>query len=76
MKIKLLETTVADKRFVRAGSVEDISESDAKMLILLGKAVAVEAEEAPAKIGLTEEELNTKVAEAAVQTKLKRSRKK
>ena len=75
MKVKILRTTVADGRFVRAGSVEDISDKDGKTLILLGKAEAVEALNAPV-IGMTEEELNTKVAEAAVETKLKRSRKK
>lgn len=76
MKVKILRTTVADGGFVRAGDVVTISDSDAKTLILLGKAIAVEAEEAPAKIGLTEEELNTKVAEAMVENKLKRGRKK
>lgn len=75
MKIKILRTTVADARFVRAGNVEDVSDKDAQILILLGKAVAVEAEEAPAVVGLTEEELNTKVAEAAIETKLKRTKK-
>ena len=43
MKIKILRTTVADKRIVRADSVEDVSDKDAKALILLGKAVAVDA---------------------------------
>lgn len=77
MKIKILRTTVANGGFVRAGEVVELPEGDAKSLILLGKAIAVEAEEAPAAVvGLTEEELNTKVAEAIVETKLKRSRKK
>lgn len=76
MKIAILKTTVANGGFVRAGTVVDISDADAKSLILLGKAKSVEAEEAPVNVGITEEELNTKVAEAAVETKLKRTRKK
>ena len=44
MQIKILKTTVADGRFVRAGSVEDVSDADAKLLIGSGKAVlAVDA---------------------------------
>lgn len=63
MKIKILRTTVADKRLVRIGAVEDISDSDAKTLILLGKAVAVEAD-APAVA--TAEELNTEIAATVI----------
>jgi hypothetical protein len=39
MKIRILKTTVADGRFVKAGSVEDVSEADGKLLIGIGKAV-------------------------------------
>ena len=74
MKVKILKTTVADSAFVRAGSVVDLSEKDAKGLILLGKAVAVEAEEAPAPVPT--EEMTTEAAEAIIETKLKRGRKK
>lgn len=74
MKVKILKTTVADGGFVRAGSVVELSEKDAKGLILLGKAVAVDAEEAPAPAPV--EELTTETAEAVVETKLKRGRKK
>ena len=74
MKIKILRTTVADSTFVRAGDVVDVSEADAKTLILLGKAVA--ADGIMAHIEPEPEELNTEVAEAIVETKLKRSRKK
>lgn len=77
MKIKILRTTVANAEFVRAGAVVEVPDTDAKALILLGKAVAVDAEQAPAPVvGLTEEELNTKVAEAIVEKKLKRGSKK
>lgn len=74
MKIKILKTTVANGGFVRAGSVVDIAEAEAKALILLGKAVAADGklDFEPAPV----EELNTEVAEAIVETKLKRGRKK
>lgn len=45
MKIRILRTTVADGRLIRAGATEDVGDSDAKALILLGKAVAVERDE-------------------------------
>lgn len=41
MKIKILKTTVADGRFVRAGTIVDISDRDAKLLIEIGKGIAV-----------------------------------
>lgn len=74
MKVKMLKTSVADGRFVRGGAIEEVSDAEAKSLILLGKAVAVEAEEAPAPV--VEEELTTETAEAVVETKLKRGKSK
>lgn len=74
MKIKILKSTVANKGFVRAGDVVEVSDADAKTLILLGKAVL--AEGIMAHIEPEPEELNTDVAEAIVETKLKRGRKK
>ena len=74
MKIKILRTTVADSKFVRAGEVVEVSDVDAKTLILLGKAVL--ADGIMAHIEPATEELTTEVAEAIVETKLKRSRKK
>lgn len=74
MKIKILRTTVADSKFVRAGEVVDVSDVDAKTLILMGKAVL--ADGIMAHIEPAPEELTTEVAEAIVETKLKRSRKK
>lgn len=59
MKVKILRTTVADRRLVRAGAIEELSDSDAKALILLGKAAIVTSDEpvvAPA------EPLNTEIA--------------
>ena len=41
MKIKILKTTAADGRFVRAGSIVDLSDRDAKLLIEIGKGIAV-----------------------------------
>jgi len=40
MKIKVTRTTVANGEIVRAGGVYDVPDSDARTLILLGKAVA------------------------------------
>jgi len=42
MQVKILRTTVADKKFVMEGSVVDVSDFDARSLVLLGKAVMVE----------------------------------
>lgn len=74
MKIKILRTTVADSKFVRAGDVVEVSDADAKTLILLGKAVAADGK--MAHLAPETEELTTEVAEAIVETKLKRGRKK
>lgn len=38
MRILITRTTVADGRIVRAGSVEDLSDADAALLLQLGKA--------------------------------------
>ena len=59
MKVKILRTTVADRRLVRAGAVEELSDGDAKALILLGKAAIVEAD---APVVEVVEELNTEIA--------------
>lgn len=73
MKIEILRTTVADKRIVRAGTVEDVSEKDAKALILLGKAIA--ADDAIV-VEQPSEPLNTETAEAVIsEDRPKRGRK-
>lgn len=41
MKIKILKTTVADGRFVRAGAIVELSDRDARLLIDLGKGATV-----------------------------------
>lgn len=41
MRILITRTTVADGRIVRAGSVEDLSDADAALLLQLGKAEPV-----------------------------------
>lgn len=74
MKIKILKTTVAAKGFVRAGEIVEVSDAEAKTLILLGKAVMDAGK--LSHIEPEPEELTTEVAEAIVETKLKRSRKK
>lgn len=75
MKIKILKTTVADKRFVAAGAIVDVQEAEARLLVGIGKAEYVsdsEQVEAPVQI---EKPLDTDSAEAVVETKLKRGRK-
>jgi hypothetical protein len=48
MRVLITRTTMADGRKVREGSVEDLSERDAALLIQLGKAIeAVEVTEEP-----------------------------
>lgn len=48
MQVKILRTTIADGQVVRAGQVYDLSDADARLLLQIGKAQAVEAQEAPA----------------------------
>ena len=38
MQVKILRTTVADGKIVRAGSICDLSQRDAELLLTLGKA--------------------------------------
>lgn len=47
MRVKILRNTVADKRLVRAGEVHDLSDADARTLIILGKAEPMVAEAPP-----------------------------
>lgn len=63
MQVKILRTTVADKRFVRAGVVVDLSDIDARSLILLGKAELAVADPQPQP-----EPLDTVAAEPLVDT--------
>lgn len=53
MKILILKSTVADGRPVQAGQVEDVSDSDARILLRMGKAtLAVEVTEVEAPVVL------------------------
>lgn len=73
MKIKIIRTTVADKRTVRSGSIEDVSDADAKMLILMGKAIALPDDE---PIAAPVEELNTESASDVIaESRPRRTRK-
>ena len=68
MKIKILKTTAADGRFVRAGTIVELSDRDARLLIELGKGVAV-AEMPPEP---TPEPLTTETAADVVATPLRK----
>lgn len=77
MKVKIIRTTVADRRLVRAGAIEDVSDADAKTLILLGKAAAVGYDEpAQAPEQAPAEELNTEnAADVIEESKPRRGKK-
>jgi hypothetical protein len=62
MQVKITRTTVAAKQFVHAGQVYDLPDGDARALILLGKAEAIDAVEAAPAV------LDTEAAEAVVAT--------
>lgn len=71
MQVKITRNTIADGKPVRAGQVYDLPAADARALMQLGKAVAVEAVEAPPEV------LDTVAAAAVVDTdapKAKRGR--
>ncbi len=54
MKIKILKSTVGDKKDLYAGNIYEISDKDARLLIAMGKAVEIkdeEKEEKPTKKG-------------------------
>ena len=69
MHIKILRTTVADKKFVRAGTVVDVSDFEARSLILMGKAVLADAVPEPVA-----EVLDTAAAEPLITKSKGRSR--
>lgn len=50
MKVKITRNTVANKVAVFEGEVHDLPESEAKFLIALGKAIAIETEPQQPKI--------------------------
>lgn len=54
MKIRILKSTVADNRFVKAGNIEEITDRDAIFLIRLGKAEAVDELPTPPTVMTTE----------------------
>lgn len=74
MQVLITRTTAANKQFVRAGTVVELSDYEARELILMGKAqpvdepapeTAVEAADEPAAEA---DELTTENAEAVVAT--------
>lgn len=77
MKIRILKTTVANKQFVKAGEIIEVSEADAKLLIGINKAEAADGDvvavEAPAEMSI-QEELTTETANAVIETKAKTKR--
>lgn len=73
MQVKITRTTVAAASFVRVGDVIDLPEAEARMLISIHKAVAVDEVEPEAEPA----ELDTEEAAAVIDTgapKAKRGR--
>lgn len=69
MQVLITRTTVANKQFVREGSTVDLDDNEAKLLIALGKAVAVGSDEPASETAVeAEDELTTENAEAVVAT--------
>jgi len=77
MQVLITRTTAANKQFVRAGTVIELSDYEARELILLGKAkqvdepaseTAVEAEAETESVEAEGDELTTENAEAVVAT--------
>lgn len=64
MQVKITRTTVAAKQFVHAGQVYDLPDHDARSLILLGKAEAIQAVKATEAVPAV---LDTAAAEAVVE---------
>ena len=77
MKIEITKKTVANKRFVNAGEVIEVTDAEARLLVGIGKAKYVSGNEQAVEIVQNEkqEPLNTETAEAVVETKLKKPRK-
>lgn len=74
MRIRITRTTVADGGIVRAGQVCDVSDADARTLILLGKAVAVDQAEAKEPKQVVEQPLTTESAAPIIEKKRGRPR--
>lgn len=71
MQVLITRTTVANKQFVREGSTVDLDDNEAKLLIALGKAVAVGGDEPASETAVEAaegDELTTENAEAVVAT--------
>ena len=65
MQVRITRTTVANKQFVREGSVVELDESEARLLIAIGKAEAIGVDEpASETVG---EDLTTETADAVVE---------
>lgn len=62
MQVKITRTTVAAKQFVLAGEVHDLPDAEARLLIQIGKAVALDGAEPQPDV------LETKDAVAVVST--------
>lgn len=50
MQVKITRNTIANGQPVKAGQVYDLPATDARALLQLGKAVAIEAVEAPPEV--------------------------
>lgn len=68
MQVRITRTTVANKQFAREGSIVELDEQEAKLLIAIGKAEAVGSDEPESETAVESDELTTETAEAVVAT--------
>lgn len=68
MQVLITRTTVANKQFAREGSIVELDENEAKLLIAIGKAEAVTGDEPASETAVEADELTTENAEAVVAT--------
>lgn len=68
MQVRITRTTVANKQFAREGSIVELDEQEAKLLIAIGKAEPVGGDEPAPETAVEGDELTTENAEAVVAT--------
>lgn len=73
MQVRITRTTVANKQFAREGSIVELDDNEAKLLIAIGKAEVIGGDEPASETAVEAEavegdELTTENAEAVVAT--------
>lgn len=71
MQVRITRTTVANKQFVREGSIVELDDNEARLLIAIGKAEVIGGDEPASETAVEAvegDELTTENAEAVVAT--------